>query len=465
MNSTIWRNIKNYLNKMQKYKEFFKNKKITIMGLGLLGGALNDAIFLSEAGAVLTITDLKNEIQLKHSLDKLKKYKDIKYVLGRHDLEDFKKADFIIEPGNVPLNSVYIKEAEKNNIPIHTSESLFCQFAKGVKVLGVTGTRGKTMTTMLIYEILSKTLKNKKVYLGGNIRNTSALALLKKVKEGDVVVLELDSWTLSALGEIKYSPHISVFTSFMEDHMNYYTGAGLSKNEAMKEYFSDKANIFKYQNKEDFLIINPNLNKLINKNSTKAELIKGSIKEVENFKFIVPGEHQKMNLALAYQVAKLFGIKDNQIKKVLKDFKGVEGRLQFLREYKGIKIFNDNNATTPEATIAGINAFNLKKNQKLILITGGTTKNINLTNFAKNINQKVDKLYLISGTGTEELLNFKLKPEVVKIENFKDIIIEAIKNAKKGDIVLFSPAFASFGMFNNEYDRNDQFVKIIKGLK
>jgi UDP-N-acetylmuramoylalanine--D-glutamate ligase len=313
------------------YKEFFKDKKITIMGLGLLGGALNDAIFLYEAGANLTITDIKNEIELKPSLDKLKKYKGIKYVLGHHDLADFQNADFILEPGNVPPDSIYIKEAEKNNIPIHTSESLFCEFAKDIKIVGITGTRGKTMTTMLIYEILSKTLKDKNVYLGGNIRNTSTLALLKKVKEDDIVVLELDSWALGALGGIKYSPHISVFTSFMEDHMNYYKGS-------MEDYFLDKANIFKYQNKSDFLIINPKLNKLIKKDTVKAKLIKGNIKEIANFKFIVPGEHQKMNLALAYKVAKLFDIKDSEIKKVVKEFKGVEGRLEFLKEYNCLKI-------------------------------------------------------------------------------------------------------------------------------
>lgn len=344
---------------------------------------------------------------------------------------------------------------------------MFVKYAEGIKLVGVTGTRGKTMTTMLIYEILVKSLKDKKgspvglsprVYLGGNIRNTSTLALLKKVKPGDIVVMELDSWALHGVGDLKISPHISVFTSFMEDHMNHYKGD-------MTAYFNDKANIFKYQNKEDFLIINPNLNKLIKKNSTKAELIKAEVTEVENFKFVVPGEHQRMNLALAYEVAKLFNIKESIVKKIVKDFRGVEGRLEFLREYKGIKIYNDNNATTPEATIAGINAFTLKPNQKLILICGGATKNIKLDNFVKNINQKVSRMCLIPGTGTDELLNFKLKTEVIQNPDFKTLIQEAVKNAKSKDIVLFSPAFASFGMFNNEYDRNDQFVKIIKGLK
>ncbi len=443
---------------MKNSKEFFKYKKITVMGLGLLGGALNDAIFLAQNGAILTITDLKTEIELKSSLEKLKKYKNIKYVLGGHDIKDFQNADMILQTGNIREDSPYLVEARKNNIPIFVSESLFVKYAEGINVVGTTGTRGKTMTTMLIYEILSRCIKDKKVYLGGNIRNTSTLALLNEVKSGDIVVMELDSWALHGLGDLKISPHISVFTSFMEDHMNHYRGD-------MEAYFNDKANIFKYQNQEDYLIINPNLNKLIKNNSTKAPLIKGNVKEVENFKFIVPGEHQRMNLALAYEVAKLFNIKENIVKKIVKKFKGVEGRLEFLREYKGIKIYNDNNATTPEATIAGIKAFTLKPNQKLILICGGATKNIKLDNFVKNINQKVSRMYLIPGTGTDELLKFKLKIEVIQNADFKTLIKEAVKSAKKGDIVLFSPAFASFGMFKNEYDRNDQFIKIIKGLK
>lgn len=449
---------------MNNYKEFFKNKKITIMGLGLLGGALNDAIFLAEVGAILTITDIKNELELKSSLDKLRKYKNIKYVLGRHELKDFQNADFILEPGNVPLDSIYIKEAEKNNIPIYTSESLFCEFAKGIKVVGITGTRGKTMTTMLIYEILFKSLKDKRVYLGGNIRNTSTLALLKKVKAGDIVVLELDSWTLGALGEIKFSPHISVFTSFMEDHMNYYNGS-------MKEYFSDKANIFKYQNNNDFLIINPNLSKLIKKDSAKARIIKANIKEIQDFKFIVPGVHQKMNLALAYKTAKLFDIKDSEIEKVVKEFKGVEGRLQFLKEYKGMKIYNDNNATTPSATIAGIKALVDSARQdlaesNLVLICGGADKGVNTKLLANTINKYIKKAILLEGTGTDKfLLENKLKIPFEISKSLKHAITLATLDFKKGDILLFSPAFASFGMFQNEYDRNDQFIKIIKGLK
>ena len=149
---------------MQDYKKQFKGKKITVMGLGLLGGAVNDIIFLAKNRADLTVTDLKNAKELKSSIKKLKKYLKIKFVLGKHRMEDFKKADLILQPGNVSIDSPYLAEAGKNKIPIYVSESLFAKYASEVMMIGVTGTRGKSMVTALIYEILSKNLKKKKIY-------------------------------------------------------------------------------------------------------------------------------------------------------------------------------------------------------------------------------------------------------------------------------------------------------------
>jgi UDP-N-acetylmuramoylalanine--D-glutamate ligase len=456
---------------MQNYKEFFKNKKITVMGLGLLGGAVNDARYLAEHGAILTVTDLKTALQLKPSIQKLKKYK-IKFVLGEHKIEDFQNADFILQPGNVPTDSPYLLEAKRNNIPIHVSESLFVKYVPDVTLIGITGTRGKSMTTALIYEILSKNLKGRKIYLGGNVRSVSTLALLDRVKPGDIVVMELDSWALHGMGEIKKSPQIAVFTSFMPDHMNYY------KN-SMEDYFNDKANIFKYQKKGDFLMIRPGMKKFISKKDTKGKLIIANKRDVRDWNFIVPGEHQIENLACAVEAGKLFNIPISKIKKTVSDFKGIEGRLQYVKTIKGIKIYNDNNATTPEATIAGIEALknsnsdvgrpnrtsNVRKN-KIVLICGGANKKLDLTNFTKVVNKNCKAVVMIPGTGTDVWLkNYEIKIQHEVGKDLKDVIQKAFRFAKKGDVILFSPAFASFGMFNNEYERNDLFMKIIKKLK
>jgi UDP-N-acetylmuramoylalanine--D-glutamate ligase len=433
---------------MQNYRKQFKGKKITIMGLGLLGRGLGYTKFLAECGADLIVTDLKSKEQLATSVKELKNFKNIKFVFGEHRLEDFRDRDLIMKAAGVPLDSIYIKEAEKNNIPIEMDVSLFAKFTSGVKIVGITGTRGKSMVTALIYEILKKNEKflKKKVYIGGNVRGVATLPLLKKVKTGDILVCELDSWQLQGFGDAKISPHISVFTSFMPDHMNYY------KN-SMKDYFNNKANIFKYQKKGDVLIIRPDVKKLIPKNLES--------------KFIVveSGNFQEENKACAIEVAKQFRIPDIKIAQALKSFKGLEGRLQYIKTIKGVKIYNDNNATTPEATMAGIET--LKENKNIILICGGADKKLPLNVFVKVVNKYCKAVIMIPGTGTDKLKakSYKLKPKILEMKTLKQAIMKALEISKKEDIILFSPAFASFGQFNNEYERGDLFLKLIKKLK
>jgi len=471
---------------MKNYKELFRGKKITVMGLGILGRGLGYTKFLAECGAELIVTDLKTEEQLANSVKALSKFTHsttlragkIKFVLGEHRLEDFRNRDMIIKAAGVPMDSIYIEEAKKNNIPIEMDVSLFAKCAPEVKIVGVTGTRGKSMTTTIIYEILSKCIKDRNVHIGGNIRGVATLPLLKKVsstslgtsKAHDILVCELDSWQLQGFSDSKISPNISVFTSFMPDHMNYY------KN-SMEDYFADKAGIYKNQTKKDTLIIRPDMRKLISKKDVTGKLVVVNTKEVDSWKFNVPGSHQRENLACAVEVAKQFKIPITKIKKVVKDFKGVEGRLQLFRVCNGVKIYNDNNATTPEATIAGLEALTQPEvrlraspksdfGPKIILICGGSDKKLDLTNFVKAVNKSCKFVSLIPGTGTDILLkDYDLKVPNEVGAHLKQVVDNAVKNAKKGDIILFSPAFASFGMFNNEYERNDLFMKIIKKLK
>jgi len=450
---------------MQNYQEKFKGKKITVMGLGLLGRGLGYTKFLAECGAELTVTDLKTKEQLATSLKALEKFKDIKFVLGEHKLEDFRGRDMIIKAAGVPMDSIYIAEARKNKIPIEMDVSLFIKSAPKIKVIGITGTRGKSMTTTLIYEILklNEKLLKQKVYPGGNLRGVATLPLLSKIKKGDILVCELDSWQLQGFGEDKMSPNISVFTSFMPDHMNYY------KN-SMEDYFIDKANIFKFQKGEDILIITPEMEKFIKKNHAKGKLIVANSKNVVSWNFSVPGEHQRRNLACAVEVARQFKIPTENIKKAVKDFKGLEGRLQYLRTYKGIKIYNDNNSTTPEATIAGLKAVGDKKKKKVVLIVGGDDKKLDTTNLVKEIPKWCSKVVMFKERGTdkirEKVLSFIRKGiDVYEEEGLENTVKRAVLVARSGETILYSPGFSSFGKyFKNEYERNDQFVKLIKKL-
>lgn len=439
------------------------------MGLGLLGGALNDAIFLARCGAKLTITDLKTEKELKSSLVKLKKYSGIKYVLGRHDIEDFKKADIILQPGNVPTNSTFLIEARRNNIPIHESESLFMQYAESVMTIGITGTRGKTTTTYVIYGIIKAWLESekssKKVFLAGNVKGNSTLALLRKIKPKDIVVMEMDSWCLSGLRDIKKSPNISVFTNFMPDHLNFYLKGSCDEAEALEKYFDDKSQIYMYQTKEDFLICGEKISKKIK--GVKGKKIITTKKSVpKNWKLKIKGDHNLENIACALAVARVLRVDEKIIKKVVESFDGVEGRQEFLREYRGIKIYNDTTSTTPDATIVALKAFSsVQYSKRIILICGGSDKNLDMSELVEEIPKHCKFVVLLSGTGTNKLESLKSKVESEDADTLEDAVHVALRKCLKGDVLLFSPAFASFGMFKNEFDRGDKFNEIITNLK
>ncbi len=445
-----------------------------MLGLGLLGRGLNDAKFLAECGADLIITDLKKAEDLAPTLKKLSKYKDIKYILGEHRLEDFRDRDFILKSADVPLNSLYINEARKNNIPVEMDESLFTKLSPEVRVIGVTGTRGKTTTTFLIYEILKK-LENKlgcKVYLGGNIKGLATLPLIKKIKPNDIVVMELSSWQLQGFGDSKISPHISVFTNFLSDHLNYYIKVSKDEDEAVQKYFDDKAKIFANQKPDDFLILNNFIKKEIKKRykgEIKSKIILTDDSQIKNWKFKIKGEHNIQNILQAIEVTKILGIDLKIIKKIVENFNGVEGRQEFIKNYKGIKIYNDTTATTPDATVValkslgqGLTLTGKKKQKNIVLIMGGADKNLDMSSLVKEAPKWCKKVILLAGTGTEKLGG---KVDGVLVKSLKDGLLEALKHTKKGDILLLSPAFASFGMFKNEFDRGEQFNNLVRKLK
>ena len=444
------------------YKDFFEGKKITMMGLGILGRGVNVAKFLAECGAELTITDLKTEEQLESSLKILTPYKNIKYVLGRHDLADFRDKDMVIKAAGVPLDSPYIAEARKNNIPIEMDASLFAKLTalstSNVDIIGITGTRGKSTVTHLIYSIIKNS--GRRVYLGGNVKGLATLPLLKKVKSNDIVVMELDSWQLQGFADAKISPNIAVFTTFLPDHQNYY------KND-MDRYFSDKANIYRWQKDEDCLIAGVKTAKLIKEkeeNIIKSRMIIADRKNIpKDWKIKLLGEHNLANIALAAETARKLGIKESVIKKSVEKFKGLPGRLEFIKEVKGIKFYNDTTATTPEAVVAALDSLKESKG-KIILIGGGADKNLEYDEYAKIVKKSVKALALFRGLASNKIISAlgKVKFPMEVFDNMKIAMKFAVANAKKGDIVLLSPGAASFGVFKNEFDRGEQFNKAVK---
>jgi len=442
---------------MAPWQKFFKDKKVTQLGLGLLGRGLNDAKFLSRHCQEVIITDLKSKEDLASSVLEIEDLGNIKFVLGEQRLQDFENRDFILKAAGVPLDSPYIEHARKKNIPIEMDASLFVKLVPdGVTIIGITGTRGKTTTTYLIEKILRDA--GKSVYLGGNIRGIATLPLLEIVKSGDYIVLELDSWQLQGFGEAKISPHIAVFTNLLPDHLNYY-------KEDTNQYFRDKANIFRFQKISDFLITNNNTLQIISDHRERP-LSEIRLRRVEDFpsgwNLNLVGEHFKEKAAFAIAVAEIIGIEKEQIKKSVEDFSGVSGRLEFISEKDGIKIYNDTTATTPEATLAALSAF--PDNKNIILIIGGSDKELPLESLVNQLKQKPPKnIVLLAGSGSDKIRPLLSNANIIfeDAKTIKDAVYMAQNNAKSGDIILFSPAFASFGMFKNEYDRGDQFNELV----
>ena len=438
--------------KVELYQDYFKNKKITITGLGVLGRGVGDTSFLAKFCDEIIVTDLKDETLLKSSIESLKKFNNIKYSLGGHKMSDFENRDFILKSAGVPFDSEYIVNAKKNNIPIFMSAGLVSKIVMdtlpNVNIIGVTGTRGKSTTTHFIAHILEKA--GNRVHTGGNIRGIANLPLLEQINDDDFLVLELDSWQLQGFGDLKISPNISVFTSFLDDHMTYY------KNDKFA-YFSDKANIFKYQKEYDVLIASKQAFEEIKKYS--KDKVKATVPKIKNFDMKLIGEHNQISASLAYEVAFQCGIEEVTILDAISTFNGVEGRLEDMGVFRGVRVFNDNNATTPDAAIAGIKSINEKYNIKPIIILGGGDKGLGVSLLEDEIKINTKEHILLSGAGSDKL---NLSKEYT-YEELKDCVEKAFELAKEGDIILFSPAFVSFSKyFNNEYERNDEFVKLIK---
>ncbi|HWO06993.1 MAG TPA: UDP-N-acetylmuramoyl-L-alanine--D-glutamate ligase [Candidatus Paceibacterota bacterium] len=443
---------------MSTYADFFKGKRITVLGLGLLGRGVGDVAFLAECGAKVLVTDKKSESELAESVEKLRDYPHVTFHLGGHDTKDFVDADMVIKAAGVSLDSPEIKAARDAGVAVYMSTALFAKFAAeaGAMIVGITGTRGKSTVAHMIHYVLARA--GRRAHLGGNIRGVSTLALLPQIQKGDpsrqdgaeadIAVLELDSWQLQGFGDLEMSPHIAIFTSFMPDHQNYYPD--------MDTYFADKANIFRYQMAGNHLFVGSDVAKRIH-DAHPPVAPRTAAPIPQEWRLRIPGAHNRAHAALAAAALHELGLSEAEIRDGLESFPGVEGRMQFVKDIGGIAIYNDNNATTPEATLAALGSF---PPEKTVLIMGGADKGLS-TDELITAAKRCKKVILLAGTGTDRIRS-QFDTEVH--DALKPAVEAALAAASAGDIVLFSPAFASFGMFKNEYDRNDQFLRVVASL-
>jgi UDP-N-acetylmuramoylalanine--D-glutamate ligase len=433
----------------------FRGKKITLMRIGLLGRGVGDAAYLAKCGATILVVDDASEEVMQPSVDALKDFENIKFKFGPYDLNDFKNCDMVLKGSGTPLNSPEIAEAKKHNIPVRMSADLFAEISN-ILIIGITGTRGKSTVTHMVHAILKEA--GGKVLLGGNVRGISTLALLNEVTPEHVAVLELDSWQLQGFGEAGISPHIAVFTTLYPDHLNYY-------KDDPAAYLSDKANIFLYQAPEDTFVLGkqcaPTIIEKYGEVIESETVVIDEHKLPDTWTLCIPGRHNRYNAALALAVARALDIEDVVSQKALESFSGVPGRLELIAEKKGVKIYNDTTATTPEATLAALRALDTGT-KNIVLIMGGADKGLDMNALLFEIPNYTKRTILLSGTGTSRVLEFL--PGASVFDDFKKAVDEAFSAASPGDSILLSPAFASFGMFKNEYDRGDQFVSLVNSL-
>ena len=464
-------------------ENFFKNKRVTVFGLGLNMGGVGTVIYLAKHGAKeIIVTDIKSREELAPALEKLASYKNITYVLGQHRPEDFTRVDMVIKNPIFPWTNEYVKLAEEHHVPVEMDSSLFFTLCPA-PIIGVTGSKGKTTTATLIAHILEQA--GKKVVRVG-ISQVGVLGTLSQITKESIVVFELSSWRLSALARLKKSPHIAVLTNIYPDHLNYY--------KSMKAYMADKKNIFSFQKKNDVTIANFD-NALVREMVQDApgsilfasveQTIDGDgawladdtllVSEEGKESVLLPreavllrGKHNIENVLLAALATLAAGLTLKEVRVGIESFSGVAHRLEKVAEKNGVAYYNDTAATIPDAAVASLRSFA----EPVILIAGGSDKNLDFLSLAKEILIKPKGLILLKGEGTEKLLQ-ALRGLLSEAEkNKKFLVVESMakavelasRNAKPGDIVLLSPGAASFGLFKNEFDRGEQFCKAVQSL-
>lgn len=462
----------------------FKNKKITVMGLGFFGGGAGLARFLVRRGAKLVITDLKAEEQLSSSLATLEGL-PVEFHLGGHREEDFKDVDMVMVNPAVPRNSPFLQIARENNVPLETEMNLFFKLCRA-PIVGITGTKGKSTTTALIGDMLRH--RGQRAWVGGNIGlGYSLLERIDEIDKDDPVVLELSSFQLDDLRKLGVSPCVSVITNIAPNH--------LDRHGSYTEYIDAKKNIIRFQGPDNYCIMNLDDQELRKwTGDTRANVLWFSIKDtveagafLENGKIRlrlnereqretkiaclsdvkIPGAHNVENILAASCAAFLMGAQGKQIERALREFSGLEHRLEFVCEIDGVHYYNDSIATTPESAIAGIRAFE----GPVVLIAGGYDKGTPFDAFAAECAKSTKCVILIGKTAQKigELLARARKnndiPEIIPAQSLDEAVGLARNLSQRGDTVLLSPACASYDMFVNFEDRGRQFKALVRKAK
>ncbi len=442
-----------------------KNKKISV--IGAVRSGIGAAKLIKSLGAVPFVSDAGSEEKLKSSVEVLKNEK-IDFEISQHSEKVYDCDLMVVSPG-VSSDSEVIKNAKYKNLKVISELELASSFCKG-NVIGITGTNGKTTTTSLCGYLFSEC--GKRTYTAGNI-GLAFSEITTEVKENEFVSLEISSFQLDLID--KFKPKVAIILNITPDHLNRYENS-------VEKYALSKLRVLENQDANDYLILGKD-SKLLNQYfkkaksnifffSTMEKVSNGCFLENDEVKFVrndieelscrvsdifIKGEHNIQNAMAVIIAAKIFKLDNEKIIEALKSFKGVEHRLELVREIEGVKFINDSKATNVDSVVVALKSFN----EPIFLVLGGQDKGNDYSMIEDLVIEKVKKIYAI-GSSAEKVFNHfhsKVKTEIKK--DFDEVINSAISEARDGDVVLLSPACASFDMFDNYEHRGKVFKSIV----
>ncbi|AKP46767.1 MULTISPECIES: UDP-N-acetylmuramoyl-L-alanine--D-glutamate ligase [Bacillus] len=444
----------------------FQHKKVLVLGLAKSGASA--ASLLHKLGAFVTVNDKKPLQENPQAQDLLEQ--GIKVITGSHPIELLDEGyEYIVKNPGIPYSNPLVRGALERGIPILTEIELAYLISEA-PIIGITGTNGKTTTTTLIFEMLEK--DGKRPLIAGNIGKVAS-KVAQKATEENIVVMELSSFQL--MGIDTFRPHISIITNLYEAHLDYHG--------TKEEYAKAKANITRNQTEDDYLIINGDQEELIELTkfskakkvlfSTKRVIEDGAYiqdgivyfrgeKLIDTEEIALPGSHNLENILAAVAAVKLAGGGNEAIRNVLKVFAGVKHRTQYVGEVNGRKFYNDSKATNTLATKAALSAFQ----SPIILLAGGLDRGNgfdDLIPYLKNV-----KAVITFGQTAEKISETARKAgikTIVHAENVSDAVPKAYQLSEKGDIILLSPACASWDQYKTFEQRGDIFIEAVHRLK
>ena len=449
-----------------------ESKNILLVGLAKTG--VSTIKKLNKLGANVIVNDIKTKDKLENIINDIGSLDNVEYVLGKH-IEDIDNIDLTIVSPGVPLDLPFIENIRNKGIKIIGEVELAYKLSKNPTFIGITGTNGKTTTTTLVGEMFKKA--NKDTYVVGNIGNP-VIDTVDLTDENSYLVTELSSFQLESIEDFK--PRVCTIINITEDHLN--------RHHTMENYINAKAMVFKNQDKNDFTILNyddltvRNLGKKSKGTvlyfSLKDEVKKGAyldkdgniVISIDSDKLTLmnknelslPGNHNLENAMAAILMAYVLGINTDVIIDTLRTFKGVEHRLEFVTNKGGIMFVNDSKGTNPDSTIKAITSYE----RPIVLIAGGYEKQSDFTEMFEYARKNVKALVLLGQTADRIEIAAKKQGlnNIIKVKDMKEAVQRAYEIAESGDVVLLSPACASWDMYPNFEARGLDFKENIYNL-